>query len=281
MNRSVTKHVQILPTKTRPKKLTFIGSDNRAYTYLFKGIEDLHLDERIMQFLSISNTIMQKASKRAGYEYYARHYSVIPLGPQAGLIHWVDGVVPLFSLYKNWRQRESLAKQKKCNSADKDSAAAYLMRPSEMFYAKLAPLLAEHKMEVGDNRKLWPVGVLRQVLTELSQETPKDLLAKEFWCNAPTTAAWRQTVKRYALSAAVMSVIGYIIGLGDRHLDNVLVNVNSGEICHIDYNVCFEKGKTLRVPENIPFRMTQNFQEALGITGIEVRGASGLNVGYK
>lgn len=44
----------------------------------------------------------------------------------------------------------------------------------------------------------------------------------------------------------------------------------TGEILHIDYNVCFEKGKTLRVPEKVPFRMTPNLQEALGVTGIEV-----------
>lgn len=67
-----------------------------------------------------------------------------------------------------------------------------------------------------------------------------------------------------------MSVIGYVIGLGDRHLDNILIELNSGEVVHIDYNVCFEKGKTLRVPERVPFRMTQNVEEALGVTGVEV-----------
>lgn len=47
--RSVDNLVQILPTKTKPKKLAFYGSDGKRYTYLFKGLEDLHLDERIMQ----------------------------------------------------------------------------------------------------------------------------------------------------------------------------------------------------------------------------------------
>jgi serine/threonine-protein kinase SMG1 len=58
--------------------------------------------------------------------------------------------------------------------------------------------------------------------------------------------------------------------LGDRHLSNVLVNLTTGEVVHIDYNVCFEKGKTFAVPEKVPFRMTPNIETALGVTGIEV-----------
>lgn len=42
------------------------------------------------------------------------------------------------------------------------------------------------------------------------------------------------------------------------------------QVVHIDYNVCFEKGKALRVPEKVPFRMTQNIESALGVTGVEV-----------
>ncbi|CAG8808701.1 187_t:CDS:2, partial [Racocetra persica] len=70
-------------------------------------------------------------------------------------------------------------------------------------------------------------------------------------------------------SLAVMSVIGYIIGLGDRHLDNILIDFECGEVIHIDYNVCFEKGKKLRVPETVPFRLTQNIETVLGVTGVE------------
>jgi PI-3-kinase-related kinase SMG-1 len=79
------------------------------YTYLFKGLEDLHLDERIMQFLSIANTMMQRSSATSESMYRARHYSVIPLGARSGLISWVDGVTPLFGLYKRWQQRETAA----------------------------------------------------------------------------------------------------------------------------------------------------------------------------
>ncbi len=42
------------------------------------------------------------------------------------------------------------------------------------------------------------------------------------------------------------------------------------QIVHIDYSVCFEKGRKLRVPERVPFRLTQNLERSLGPTGVEV-----------
>lgn len=64
-------------------------------------------------------------------------------------------------------------------------------------------------------------------------------------------------------------MVGHILGLGDRHLDNILVDFCSGDIVHIDYNVCFDKGQRLKVPEIVPFRLTQMLEAALGLTGVE------------
>ncbi|KAJ8715855.1 hypothetical protein PYW08_013140 [Mythimna loreyi] len=262
--KAVENIVAILPTKTRPKKLVFNGSDGKAYTYLFKGLEDLHLDERIMQLLSITNTMMARDSENNDNQTYrARHYSVIPLGPRSGLISWVDNVTPLFAVYKRWQSREASILSSKTNKP------VNILRPSELFYNKLNPLLREAGI-TSDNRKDWPVTILKQVLQELGEETPRDLLWREFWCSSISPEQWWQITRRYSYSVAVMSTIGYIIGLGDRHMDNVLVDLTSGEVVHIDYNVCFEKGKTLRVPEKVPFRMTPNMVTALGVTGVEI-----------
>jgi phosphatidylinositol kinase/protein kinase (PI-3 family) len=64
-----------------------------------------------------------------------------------------------------------------------------------------------------------------------------------------------------------MSIIGYILGLGDRHLDNILLDLSSGQLLHIDFNVCFEKGARLRIPETVPFRLSHNLIGACGATG--------------
>ncbi|CAH4033017.1 unnamed protein product [Pieris brassicae] len=260
----IENNVAILPTKTRPKKLVFYGSDGKAYTYLFKGLEDLHLDERIMQLLSITNTMLARdCEDNNNQTYRARHYSVIPLGPRSGLISWVDNVTPLFALYKRWQNREAALLTARTNKT------ANVLRPSELFYKKLNPLLKEAGISP-ENRKDWPTSTLKQVLDALSAETPRDLLWRELWCGSVSPDQWWHMTRRYSHSMAVMSTIGYIIGLGDRHLDNVLVDLTTGEVVHIDYNVCFEKGKALRVPERVPFRMTPNLRAALGVTGLEV-----------
>lgn len=60
--------------------------------------------------------------------------------------------------------------------ANKTGGSA-ILRPSELFYNKLTPLLKERGIGL-ENRKEWPVQILKQVLAELMAETPKDLLAK-------------------------------------------------------------------------------------------------------
>lgn len=56
-------------------------------------------------------------------------------------------------------------------------AGQVALRPSELFYNKLTPLLKEAGVSV-ERRKEWPLPLLKQVLQELMKETPSHLLAK-------------------------------------------------------------------------------------------------------
>ncbi|XP_069566221.1 serine/threonine-protein kinase SMG1 isoform X2 [Brachyistius frenatus] len=266
---SVGNTITILPTKTKPKKLYFLGSDGHNYPYLFKGLEDLHLDERIMQFLSIVNTMFTKINQQEQPHFHARHYSVTPLGTRSGLIQWVDGATPLFGLYKRWQQREAVLQAQKAQDSFPQQPVPPVPRPSELYYSRIGPALKAVGLSLDVTRRDWPLSVMKDVLKELMEATPSNLLAKELWCSCTTPSEWWRVTQSYARSTAVMSMVGYIIGLGDRHLDNVLIDMTTGEVVHIDYNVCFEKGRSLRVPEKVPFRMTHNIETALGVTGVE------------
>ncbi len=58
---------------------------------------------------------------------------------------------------------------------------------------------------------------------------------RELWGASTGPSEWWQTMQTYARSTAVMSMIGYIIGLGDRHLDNVLVDLATGEVRFVPF----------------------------------------------
>ena len=81
--------------------------------------------------------------------------------------------------------------------------------------------------------------------------------------------SWLRGRMSYVYSTAVISMMGYIIGLGDRHLENINVDTKTGETFHVDMNCLFNKGETMNVPEVVPFRLTHNMVDAFGPLGVE------------
>lgn len=45
----------------------------------------------------------------------------------------------------------------------------------------------------------------------------------------------------YARTSAVISMIGYILGLGDRHGENILFDSTNGDTVHVDFNCLFNR----------------------------------------
>ena len=62
----------------------------------------------------------------------------------------------------------------------------------------------------------------------------------------------------YTRSLAVMSMVGYVLGLGDRHPSNLMLDRKSGKVLHIDFGDCFEVAmQREKFPERVPFRLTR------------------------
>ncbi|BDA50909.1 probable serine/threonine-protein kinase SMG1 at C-terminar half [Coccomyxa sp. Obi] len=274
----VDDRIEILGTKTRPKRLWLRGSNGARYSFLLKGREELRLDERLMQLLRFSNAVLRGSEVSVLRQLQVRTFGVTPLGPRTGLIEWVEHSVPLFGLYQNSLGHSMAAAAATAietpNAAPQPvlEGAAPVMKlptPTEAFFNRLIPALKASGIDPQAPRKEWPRELLRQVVTELMRDAPRGMLAREILAGAAGPADWCARQQAHARSSAVMSVIGWLLGLGDRHLDNILFDKRTAELVHIDYNVVFERGKQLRVPEIVPFRLTQSMQSALGVTGVE------------
>ncbi|KAJ3177560.1 hypothetical protein HDU85_005842 [Gaertneriomyces sp. JEL0708] len=63
-------------------------------------------------------------------------------------------------------------------------------------------------------------------------------------------------------SLAVNTICAYICGIGDRHLDNYLID-GTGKVTMINLSICFDAGMNLGQPEIVPFRFTRGLQEAV------------------
>jgi len=65
-------------------------------------------------------------------------------------------------------------------------------------------------------------------------------------------------------------MVGYILGLGDRHCSNIMVDRQTGNVFHIDFGDCFEVAMHReKFPERIPFRLTRMLINSMGVSGIE------------
>eukprot|EP00466_Bigelowiella_natans_P019330 jgi/Bigna1/127983/aug1.5_g2691 len=123
----------------------------------------------------------------------------------------------------------------------KKTAMAVVKGPAEEFRLAVQKRLREAGLDIKLRRSEWPKAVLKAALSDLIAGTPSDLIEREVWLSSSSLMdSWRRRM-RFTSSLAVMSVMGWLVGLGDRHLNNILLCQRTAEIVHIDYGVIFDK----------------------------------------
>ncbi|KAK9504663.1 hypothetical protein O3M35_010947 [Rhynocoris fuscipes] len=237
--KDVKDEVQVLLSIQKPKKLDFIGSDGELYPMLCKHMDDLRFDTRIMEFNSVVNMCLGRYPSAQDRNLHIRTYSVVPLNPVCGIIEWLPNLVTFRAIV--------LAINKKLGISS--------MKMSE---------LKEHVTEVGA-----PIDKKLKIFEEIMLPRHPPVLHKWFFENFPKADTWYLARKAFVQTLAVMSMIGYCVGLGDRHGENILIDTTTGEVVHVDFNCVFHKGDKFQYPETVPFRLTHNFIKAMGPTGVE------------
>ncbi|POY71739.1 putative Non-specific serine/threonine protein kinase [Rhodotorula taiwanensis] len=235
-------NLEVFTSKQRPRKLRVYGSDGVEYSFLLKGHEDLRQDERVMQLFGLVNTLLQKDP-----ETFKRHltivkYPVIPLSPNSGLLGWVNNTDTLHVLIKNYRDSRKI-----------------LLNIEHRLILQMAPDF-DHLMQI---QKL-------EVFEYALDNTTGQDFYRVLWLKSRNSEAWLDRRSNYCRTLAVMSMVGHILGLGDRHPSNLLMDRVSGKIVHVDFGDCFEVAmQREKHPEKVPFRLTRMLTSAMEVSGIE------------
>ncbi|GAA5955223.1 hypothetical protein JCM3765_003250 [Sporobolomyces pararoseus] len=230
--------ISIMSSLQKPRKITIQGSDGQFYSFLCKPKDDLRKDARLMEFNAMIIKLLKKDSEARSRKLNIRTYSVVPLNEECGLIEWVPHVVVLRGVLNK----------------------AYSSRG----IASWGPDLKRIFDTIRDNPKKVGERFEKEVLSKFPP-----VFHDWFLENFPEPSAWHRARLAYSRTAAVISMVGFVLGLGDRHCENILLDGTTGDTVHVDFNCLFDKGRTFEVAEKVPFRLTANIIDGMGVTGIE------------
>ena len=236
------KFLYVLNTKQKPRKISFIGTDNKEYKYLLKSHEDLRQEERIIQVFNFVKSMIFLNKETSNKNLLITIYPVIPLSHITGLIGFLPNCDTISHLISEERKTNNLIANIELNSIFQ-------------LYPKYDSGTLLSKVEA---------------FKEVNRNMPGLELNNIIWTKSENCESWLVRRTNYSRSLSVMIVVGYILGLGDRYPINLMMDRQNGKIIHIDYGDCFEIAmKRNKFPEKVPFRLTRMLVKALGITKVE------------
>ncbi|TMW60147.1 hypothetical protein Poli38472_000189 [Pythium oligandrum] len=225
----------------RPKIIYCYGSDGQRFKQLVKGKDDTRQDLVIEQVFETVNHFLKEDDETLKRKLRLCTYKVVPLSPIAGVLEWVDKTMP-WGAYLVGRSGKRLSAHERYHPHEWKHADCRM-------YLKNAP----NKFDAYQQIEAHFTPVFHHFFLE----------------KYPDPAMWYQRRLAYVQSAAVTSIVGYILGIGDRHSQNILIHEETAELVHIDFGVVFDQGMALFTPETVPFRLTRDLVDGMGVSGVD------------
>ncbi|XP_052668315.1 serine-protein kinase ATM isoform X2 [Harpia harpyja] len=226
-----------------PKIIDCVGSDGKERRQLVKGRDDLRQDAVMQQVFQMCNTLLQQNTETRKRKLTIRRYKVVPLSQRSGVLEWCSGTTPIGEFLVNVNE-----------------GAHKRYRPKDYSSYQCQEIMMGAQKKHSEEKYNIFVKVC-----ENFQPVFRYFCMEKFL----DPAVWFEKRLAYTRSVATSSIVGYILGLGDRHVQNILIDEQTAELVHIDLGVAFEQGKILPTPETVPFRLTRDIVDGMGITGVE------------
>ncbi|ODV81452.1 cell cycle checkpoint protein [Suhomyces tanzawaensis NRRL Y-17324] len=239
--------VNIFYSLQMPRQVTIRGSDNQPYRLMVKR-DDTRKDAKVVEFTTMINRLLLSSTEARKRKLVISNYSVVALAENMGVIEFVADVQTMKSIISEQRRKMGLVVNER------------------KIFMKLDE--AQKMVKSSKSSDLQTLNNLTELFKSVCEEN-SPVLHNWYIDQFSDPSAWYLARNSFIRSSSVMSIVGYIIGLGDRHCENILFFRKNGSVLHIDFDCLFDKGSTLPTPEIVPFRLTQNMVDAMGVCGIE------------
>ncbi|ODQ83227.1 hypothetical protein BABINDRAFT_6074 [Babjeviella inositovora NRRL Y-12698] len=222
-----------------PKIAVFTLSNGEEHRVLLKGgTDDLRQDAIMEQVFEQVNKLFTKDRLTRSRQLHIRTYKVVPLGPKSGVIEFVANSIALNDIVRPLHARSS----------------------DLLTFEKARDMMRVCQQQKPQERLKVYEKVESKILPQLRHFFNATFLLPDDWFKSRIV---------YTKGVATTSILGHILGLGDRHNNNILLDKHTGEPIHIDLGVAFDQGKLLPVPETVPFRLTRDIVDGFGVTGTQ------------
>lgn len=192
-----------------PKRLTCRGTDGVVRLQLIKGQDDLRQDAVMQQVFTIMNNLL--TVNKQTRDLLIRTYKIVPLSMRSGVLEWVDNSMPIGDYLTGENGKNGA--HEKFRPQDKSPQTCR----SEFRHA--ANKTHEEKL---------------RIFTKICRNI-RPVFHKFFEMMFPQPALWYEKRRAYVHSVATSSMCGYVLGIGDRHVNNILIDKNTAEVIHIDF----------------------------------------------
>jgi FKBP12-rapamycin complex-associated protein len=183
--------------------------------------------------------LMQRLAFHSLFNYglpFSHIHQVIPF--QSGLIGWVPNTDTLHALIREYRDARKIplnVEHRLMLGMAPDYDHLTVIQKVEVFEHALDSTSGERhhpavSISIIDCSQALRLGMGRVELMEycLAQAVGEDL-HKVLWLKSRNSEVWLDRRTHYTRSTAVMSMAGYILGLGDRHPSNLMLDRYSGD----------------------------------------------------
>lgn len=113
-------------------------------------------------------------------------------------------------------------------------------RPGDMLPKDVQIRLMDHRVSLKAKSRKTMMDSLRDKYLELRKQI-RPVMRHYFTEKHKIPMSWFSMRLNYTRSVATTSIVGHILGLGDRHCSNILLDNVTGEVVHIDLGIAFDQ----------------------------------------